>query len=558
MNSNFEIISLLIALVLGTFIGALFVYLLNRKRFHHNSDETVKLEFEAAHTRLQAELANSAKVIDEKTQINNKKENQIKEVTGRLNQTSTNLEVSNDRLRNISTENQKLNEKIAGLENNLTVINRQLSESSANAKMLAESLDHQKLENNLKEAENFEIRKINTKLVDERATLLANLNANEGKLATQKAEIEDIRRKSHLEFENIANRLLEAKSEKFTAANRENIENILLPLKSDIDSFRLKVEQTYDKESKERFSLQNEVKNLIEQTNEVKSEAHNLATALKGQAKKQGDWGEMILERILEINGLVRGREYDVQHSIKNDDGDQQFLDVIVHLPDNRKLIIDSKVTLNAYNRYCASETDEDRKIHLKDHIQALTTHIDQLSRKKYDEMDESPDFVMLFVSIEPAYLTAIQNDSQLWARAYAKKILLISPTNLMAAVKLVSDLWKRDNQSKNALEIAQQGEKLYDKFVGFLNSMDDVGSHIIKTQDAFNKALGQLKQGRGNLIGQAQKLKQLGVKSQKVIPSTMLNYDTEIDEQVVDSLNLLSLGENEIDDKINFDIAQP
>ena len=531
MNSNFEIISLLIALVLGIFIGAFLVYLLNRKRFHHNSDETVKLEFEAAHTRLQAELANSAKIIEEKTQLNTAKENQIKEITGRLNQTSTNLEVSNDRLRNISAENQKLNEKIAGLENNLTVINRQFSDASANAKVLAKSLDHQKLENNLKEAENFEIRKINISLVDERATLLANLNANEGKLATQKAEIEDIRRKSHLEFENIANRLLEAKSEKFTAANRENIENILLPLKSDIDSFRLKVEQTYNKESKERFSLQNEVKNLIEQTNEVKSEAHNLATALKGQAKKQGDWGEMILERILEINGLVRGREYDVQHSIKNDDGDQQFLDVIVHLPDNRKLIIDSKVTLNAYNRYCASETDEDRKLHLKDHIQALTSHIDQLSRKKYDEMDESPDFVMLFVSIEPAYLTAIQNDSQLWARAYAKKILLISPTNLMAAVKLVSDLWKRDNQSKNALEIAQQGEKLYDKFVGFLSSMEDIGSHISKTQDAYNKAVGQLKQGRGNLIRQAEKLKHLGVKSQKTLPSMMVNYDAEIDE---------------------------
>lgn len=530
MNSNFELFSLIIGLFVGIFIGGFLVYLLNRKRIHQNSDETLKLEFESTRARLQTELANAAKIIDEKTQINQTKETQISEITRRLNQTLTNLEVSNDRLQNISVENQKLNEKVVRLENNLTVINRQLSETDANAKVLAKSLDNQKLENNLKEAENHELRKIYTKLTDEKATLLANLNANEGKIATQKAEIEDIRQKSHLEFESIANRLLEAKSERFTASNKENIENILLPLKNDIDSFKAKVEETYDKESKERFSLQNEVKNLIEQTDKVSSEANNLATALKGQAKTQGIWGEMILERILEINGLVRGREYDVQHSIKNSEGDQQFLDVIVHLPDNRKLIIDSKVTLNAYNRYCASETEADRAQHLKDHIQALTTHIDQLSRKKYDEMEESPDFVMLFVSIEPAYLTAIQNDSQLWARAYAKKILLISPTNLMAAVKLVSDLWKRDNQSKNALEIAQQGEKLYDKFVGFLNSMDDVGSHIIKTQDAFNKALGQLKQGRGNLIRQAEKLKQLGVKSQKNLPSTMMNYE-EVDE---------------------------
>ena len=528
MNLNFELFILIAGIISGIVLGGLSFYLLSRRHIADSPSETFKLEFEATRTRLQTELANSLKIIDEKNRINTSHETQIREISGRLNQTSANLDVSNDRLQNISADNRKLDEKIAGLENNLTIINRQFSDTSANVKVLTESLENQKLENNLKEAENHEIRKINTKLVDERATLLANLNANEGKLSTHKAEIEDIRQKSHLEFENIANRLLEAKSEKFTASNRENIENILLPLKNDIDSFKLKVEETYDKESKERFSLQNEVKNLIEQTGKVSNEANNLATALKGQAKTQGMWGEMILERILEINGLVRGREYDVQHSIKNSDGDQQFLDVIVHLPDNRKLIIDSKVTLNAYNRYCASETEADRKLHLKDHIQALTTHIDQLSRKKYDEMDESPDFVMLFVSIEPAYLTAIQNDSQLWARAYAKKILLISPTNLMAAVKLVSDLWKRDNQSKNALEIAQQGEKLYDKFVGFLNSMDDVGSHIIKTQDAFNKALGQLKQGRGNLVGQAQKLKQLGVKSQKNLPPTMLNYEED------------------------------
>jgi DNA recombination protein RmuC len=236
----------------------------------------------------------------------------------------------------------------------------------------------------------------------------------------------------------------------------------------------------------------------------------------------------MILERILETNGLVRGREYDVQHPIKNEDGDQQYLDVIVHLPDNRKLIIDSKVTLVAYDRYCSSETDEDRARCLKDHIHALSTHIDQLSGKKYDQMDASPDFVMLFVPIEPAYMMAIQNDSDLWARAYAKRILLISPTNLMGAVKMVSDLWKRDQQGRNATEIANQGQKLYEKFIGFLSSMEDVGSHMTKSQDAFIKAMNQLKQGRGNLIRQAEKLKDLGVKTAKTVPTSMMNYEDE------------------------------
>lgn len=538
MNSNIELFTLIIGLFFGIIIGGLLVYLVLRKRIHQNSDENLKLEFESTRTRLQTELANAAKIIDEKTQINQTKETQIVEITQRLNQTLTNLEVSNDRLLNVSTESKKLSEINESLTTELGNARSLLADALAEIKFFKESLNKQGEENNLKELEVHELRKLHSGLMTENSALKASLIAAEAKLATFKDEIQDIRQTSHLEFTNIANRLLEEKSQKFTASNKENIENILLPLKNDIDSFRSKVVETYDKESKERFSLQNEVKNLIEQTDKVSSEANNLAVALKGQAKTQGMWGEMILERILEINGLVRGREYDVQHSIKNDDGDQQFLDVIVHLPDNRKLIIDSKVTLNAYNRYCASETEEERARHLKDHIQALTTHIDQLSRKKYDEMAESPDFVMLFVSIEPAYLTAIQNDSQLWARAYSKKILLISPTNLMAAVKLVSDLWKRDNQSKNALEIAQQGEKLYDKFVGFLNSMEDIGGYISKTQDAYNKAVGQLKQGRGNLIRQAEKLKQLGVKSQKNLPSTMTNY--EVDDGII-----LELSEN-------------
>ena len=542
MNPNIELFTLIIGLFIGIIIGGLLVYLLLRKRIDQNSDETLKLEFESIRTRLQTELANAAKIIDEKTQINQTKETQIVEITQRLNQTLTNLEVSNDRLLNISTESKKSSEINESLTTELGNTRRLLADATAEIKFFKESLNKQGEENNLKELEVHELRKIHGGLIKENSALQASLIAAEAKLATFKDEIQDIRQTSHLEFTNIANRLLEEKSQKFTASNKENIENILLPLKNDIDSFKAKVEETYDKESKERFSLQKEVKNLIEQTDKVSSEANNLAVALKGQAKTQGIWGEMILERILEINGLVRGREYDVQHSIKNEEGDQQFLDVIVHLPDNRKLIIDSKVTLNAYNRYCASETEVDRAQHLKDHIQALTTHIDQLSRKKYDEMEESPDFVMLFVSIEPAYLTAIQNDSQLWARAYAKKILLISPTNLMAAVKLVSDLWKRDNQSKNAIEIAQQGEKLYDKFVGFLNSMDDVGSHIIKTQDAFNKALGQLKQGRGNLIRQAEKLKQLGIKSQKNLPSSMMNYEEVTEPNSSDNSNIFEL----------------
>ena len=534
MNSNFEIFSLVSGTVFGIVFGGIVVYLILRGRLSHDADAELKIEFEQTKTRLQTELENSAKVVEERNRIIAEDKTKIAEIAQSLSQTQANLEVSNDRLQNVSGENNLFREKISEITNDLTTAGNRLSESLANSRFLAESLDNQKLENNLKEAENIELQKKNASLIDERANLQARNLSMQEKLATLKTEIEDIRQKSHLEFEKIANHLLESKSEKFTAVNKENIANILNPLKSEIESFKTKVEQTYDKESKERFSLQNEVKNLIEQTDKVSNEANNLAIALKGQAKKQGNWGEVILERILEINGLVRGREYDVQHSLKNSEGEQQYLDVILHLPDNRKLIIDSKVTLNAYERYSTADSEEERSKYLKEHLQALTNHIDQLSGKRYDEMDASPDFVMLFVAVEPAYLTAMQHDAGLWSRAYSKRILLISPTNLMAAVKMVSDLWKRDNQSKNALEIALQGERLYDKFVGFLNTMDDIGKHISRTQESYNKAVNQLKQGKGNLIKQADNLKQLGIKSQKTLPATMANYDDQ--EDLIDS----------------------
>lgn len=560
--------------IIGTFLGAIIggvvvFFIANRKRTNL-PDDPLRQEYEKEKIRLQSELNHAGKTITEKSSLIADNELKIAELTTGLNQTVTNLSVANERLQFQVESNQKINTELnqktielSATQNSLNetlnelsvsrektqfytetnsalslkteeqtaeIIHLQnnISEISATAKSLENNLGEARRLNNLKEVQIHDLTELNSHFKSENAALSAQLSASETKLATQKEDIEDIRRKSHLEFENIANRLLETKAEKFTESNRLNIESLLEPLGREINSFKNKVEETYDREAKERFSLGEKVRELIQTTDKVSAEANNLATALKGQAKTQGNWGEMILERILETNGLMRGREYDVQHPIKNTDGDQQFLDVIVHLPDNRKLIIDSKVTLVAYDRYCASETEEDRERCLKEHLKALSTHIDQLSSKKYDDMETSPDFVMLFVPIEPAYLTAVQNDSEIWARAYAKKVLLISPTNLMAAVKMVSDLWKRDQQSKNALAIALQGEKLYDKFINFLNSMEDIGNHLNKSQDAYNRALNQLKQGRGNLVRQAEKLRDLGIKSPKALPASMINFDDE------------------------------
>ena len=351
------------------------------------------------------------------------------------------------------------------------------------------------------------------------AELAANNTFLQEKLKSQKTEVEELHKTAHLQFEAIANKLFEEKSSKFTETNKANIEVLLSPLKEDINKFKTKVEETYDKESKQRFSLEERVKELIEQTNKVSAEANNLAAALKGKPQKRGNWGEMILERILESSGLTKEREYFVQHSIKDQDGYHIRPDVIIKLPDERSIIIDSKVSLIAYDRFVATEDAEEQKSFLKEHISAMYVHIDQLSAKRYDDLDTSLDFTMMFVPIEPAYLIAMQGDPELWANAYSKRILLISPTNLIACLKLISDLWRREWQNKNAMQIVSAGEALYDKFMGFTQTFEDIGKSLKMSQDKYDKALGQLKDGRGNLVDQAVRLKNLGLKSDKKVP---------------------------------------
>lgn len=361
----------------------------------------------------------------------------------------------------------------------------------------------------------------------------ANNKALTDKLTAQKEEITEIRKTSQLHFEKIANQILEEKSSKFTEANRANIEAILKPLGENIDNFKRKVEETYDKESKQRFSLEEKVKELVEQTNKVSNEANNLAAALKSQVKKQGNWGEMILESILQKSGLVKDREYFLQQTIKDEEGKSLRPDVLVKLPDNRIIIIDSKVSLVAYDRFSSSETAEEQKIHLAEHLKSIYAHIDELHDKQYDNLESSLDFTMMFIPIEPSYLIAIQTDQDLWAYAYSKRILLISPTNLIACLKLMADLWKREMQSKNAVEIVKRGEMLYEKFVTFASTLEDVGKHIHRAQQSYTAAVGQLNTGNGHLVGQALKLRSLGLKSSKEIPAAMLPLDFEPEMEV-------------------------
>jgi DNA recombination protein RmuC len=329
-----------------------------------------------------------------------------------------------------------------------------------------------------------------------------------------------------LEFKNLANEILEDKSKRFTEENKTNMNDILKPLGEKIEDFKKKVEDAYDKESQQRYSLKVEIKNLIEFSQQISKEATNLTNALKGQAKTQGNWGEMILENILENSGLQKDREYFIQPSYNDEDGKRLQPDVILKFPGFRNVVLDSKVSLTAYERYSSSEDKILQDLALKEHIQSIKNHIIELAAKNYQDLYQlnTLDFVILFIPIEPAYMLAIQNENQLWNYAYDKRILLISPTNLIAVVKMTENFWRQEYQNKNAVEIAQKGGELYDKFVGLVEDLVEIGKKMDSTKESYNSAMNKLHEGRGNLIKRAQDIKELGAKTTKSLPQTLID----------------------------------
>ncbi len=356
---------------------------------------------------------------------------------------------------------------------------------------------------------------------------------------TIRKEIEELGSKYTAEFKILANEILEDKSKRFTEENQKNIQRILEPLNNDIKDFKKRVEETYEKENRQRFSLEEKIKDLVQLNQRISDEANNLTKALKGQRKTQGDWGEMILENILQQSGLTEGREYAKQEFIRdaagntliNEEGRKMQPDFIIYYPDKRQVVIDSKVSLSAYERFSSAEDDIAQQKALQEHVDAMYAHIDELSKRSYQDYVQSLDFVMMFVPIEPAYLVAMQKDRDLWQYAYKKRILLISPTNLIAAIKLVSELWKKDEQNKNAERIAERGAALYDKFVGFVENLEAIGDYLNKSQRSYDDAMKQLRDGSGNLIGQAEKLRKLGVKTKKQL-SDDLTQETDTEDQ--------------------------
>ncbi len=338
-------------------------------------------------------------------------------------------------------------------------------------------------------------------------------------LKLKEEELEKMQEKLTLQFENLANRILEVNTQKFELKSQQSMQQLLKPLGEQILEFKKKVEDTHIEDTRQRSTLEERIRGLIEQTNVMSAQANNLAEALKGSPKTQGNWGEMILERILEQSGLERDTHYVMQESFRNEQGNILYPDVVIHLPGERVIVVDSKVSLVAYERYASGASAEEQQPALTEHLLSMKKHIDELAAKQYDNFRGSLDFVMMFIPVEPAYLIAIQQDPSLWSYAYRKRIVLISPTNLIACLKLMSDLWSREMQNKNAMMIAKRGELLLKKFENFVDTLYVLGGSIKKSQEAYDTAMGQLREGQGNLIGQANKLRELGVKAYKSLP---------------------------------------
>lgn len=402
-------------------------------------------------------------------------------------------------------ENSKLTNEIENLNQQILKINQDLSEK------------------------NHLVSEINQK----KESLLIQLTKKENDFENlmdrhkeQKKELLEVQDKFNKEFENLANKILEEKTQKFTEQNKENLKNILSPLQEKILHFEKKVEDTHKESIDYHAALRQQIIGLKEMNEQMSKETINLTKALKGDSKMQGNWGELILERVLEKSGLEKGREYDVQQSFTNEEGQRIQPDVIINLPDGKKMVVDAKVSLTAYEKYTNETDDILQNQALKEHVASLKRHVDSLSQKNYQDIYqmESPDFVLLFVPIESAFALALQEDNTLYNKAFEKNIVIVTPTTLLATLRTIDSMWANQKQQDNAIEIARQAGALYDKFEGFIQDLIKIGKKMDEAKGEYSNAMNKLVEGKGNLVTSIEKLKKMGAKAKKSLPENLLN----------------------------------
>jgi len=386
-----------------------------------------------------------------------------------------------------------------------------------------------------KEEEVQAITELNTRL-EKRIAELETMLKKEREATAEKLELlEKAKEEMKSEFKNLSNEILEEKSKRFTELNKENISGILDPLKKEFNEFKHRVDEVYKNDSNDRVALKTQIESLRELNEKLGKEASSLTNALKSDTKKQGAWGEVILERVLEESGLQKGIEYELQASFTDNDRKRKRPDAIVHLPNKKDVIIDSKVSITAYQKFNEAENEDEKKQYLKEHLQSIKKHISELSQKNYDDIEElyTLDYVLMFIPIESAFMLAMENNRELFSEAFEKNIVIVTPTTLLVTLKTIHNIWRYEKQSKNAQEIAKRAGDLYDKFVGFTDSLLAVGDSLDKAKNSYELAINRLKNGRGNLISQAEKMKKLGIKSKKVLSVKLTNELTE--ENLID-----------------------
>jgi DNA recombination protein RmuC len=413
-------------------------------------------------------------------------------------------------------------EELARLKNETTSLNIALARAQERADGLA--LERDKADKQLYEERlryDHQMTLLNQELLQEKNRMVKaeeQFIAQRQRFSDQERSILEIQQKFQLEFQNVANKLLDEKSQKFIETNRTNLDVLLNPLKENIKAFEEKVDKVYNMEAAERNTLKGVITQLMDLNKMISSEAQNLTKALKGDSKKQGNWGEVILERVLERSGLVKDREYRLQASLTDAEGNRLQPDAIIDLPDEKHLIIDSKVSLIAYERLVNCETEEERKLYSKAHVESIRGHVLNLSSKNYHDLYQinSPDFVLLFVPIESSFSFAVQIDAELFGDAWDKRVVIVSPSTLLATLRTIASIWKQERQNRNVLEIARLSGSMYDKFVGFIGDMEGIGKNIKLSQNAYDNAISKLTEGNGNLTKTAEKIKGLGAKANK------------------------------------------